>query len=662
MIGPSKLLQTLLKTSRTLFFMVGRSLVIFFLFTAILTCAADERPLAVSSPQATVDFTFSQVDVRSFVKIIGEITGRRFLVDEAVKGQITVVAPRVPVAEAYQLFTRILETVGCAVVEDGSLYRVVVLPSRTIVSAPVIGESGAIEGNGVITRVIRLKYTNVSDLRKIIDTLTGREKGASAAIVESSNHIILTDTVGNIRRFEQIIAEIDKAGVGTMSEVVFLKNADAAEFVRQYNQAIGPRPMIREGVPAPRGSELVMVSTPQSNSIIMIGPAAEIAAVKKLLEQVDVETSTGGGNLHAIFLKYISADEAAKSLNALLERSLGKEPPKAGERRKLSVAASTANNALLVDASPMDFQLLQTLVMELDQLQDQVLIEVVIAEVSADESLDVGVEMTALNSPTKVGDSVIQGSTRLSDNPGSINDVIQNGVFPRGIMLGVARGSRLDSSGNVVSGYPGLINLNALQAKGKVKILSSVPLVSQNNKEASVSVVNNIPILKSTIQGGSGTARDVIQNIERMDVGIKLKLTPHVNPSNEVCMVLNPSIEAIIDAGAAGSYTPTIAKREVSTTVTVPDGRTIVISGLIREDRSNIVRKIPLLGSIPLIGILFRHTVESKNRTNLIIFVTPHVMSTEANAKAATDLWSRKTGLNVTNNDASVTGPPDPSL
>jgi len=661
-IGPSKLLQTLLKTSRTLFFMVGRSLVIFFLFTAILTCAADERPLAVSSPQATVDFTFSQVDVRSFVKIIGEITGRRFLVDEAVKGQITVVAPRVPVAEAYQLFTRILETVGCAVVEDGSLYRVVVLPSRTIVSAPVIGESGAIEGNGVITRVIRLKYTNVSDLRKIIDTLTGREKGASAAIVESSNHIILTDTVGNIRRFEQIIAEIDKAGVGTMSEVVFLKNADAAEFVRQYNQAIGPRPMIREGVPAPRGSELVMVSTPQSNSIIMIGPAAEIAAVKKLLEQVDVETSTGGGNLHAIFLKYISADEAAKSLNALLERSLGKEPPKAGERRKLSVAASTANNALLVDASPMDFQLLQTLVMELDQLQDQVLIEVVIAEVSADESLDVGVEMTALNSPTKVGDSVIQGSTRLSDNPGSINDVIQNGVFPRGIMLGVARGSRLDSSGNVVSGYPGLINLNALQAKGKVKILSSVPLVSQNNKEASVSVVNNIPILKSTIQGGSGTARDVIQNIERMDVGIKLKLTPHVNPSNEVCMVLNPSIEAIIDAGAAGSYTPTIAKREVSTTVTVPDGRTIVISGLIREDRSNIVRKIPLLGSIPLIGILFRHTVESKNRTNLIIFVTPHVMSTEANAKAATDLWSRKTGLNVTNNDASVTGPPDPSL
>jgi general secretion pathway protein D len=620
--------------------------------------AADERPVAVTSPQSSVNFTFSQVDVRSFVKIIGEITGRRFIVDEAVKGQITVVAPRVPVAEAYPLFTRILESVGCAVIEEPNLNRIVVMPSRTLVSAPVIGVNGRIEGSGVITRVIRLKNTNVADLRKILDTLTGREKGATAAILESSNHIILTDTVNNVRRFEQIIAEIDQAGIGTVSEVVFLKHADAAEFVRQYNQTVGPRPMIRDGVPAPRGNELIMVSTPQSNSLILIGPASEITEVKKLLALVDVETSTGRGNLHAIFLKYISAEEAAKSLNALLERSSGKDPPKAGERKKLSVEASTANNALLVDASPIDFVLLKSLVDELDQLQDQVLTEVVIAEVSADDTLDVGVELTALNAPSKVGDSVIQGSTRLSDNSSSINDVIQKGVFPKGIMMGVARGTRLDSSGNMVNSFPGLININALQSNGKVKILSSVPLVTQNNKEASVSVVNNIPILKSTIQGGSGTSRDVIQNIERLDVGIKLKLTPRINPSNEVCMILNTSIEAIIDSGPSDTpFAPTIARREVSTTVTVPDGRTIVISGLIREDRSNVIRKIPVLGSIPIIGFLFRRTVESKKRTNLIIFVTPRVMSTDVTARAATERWSQKTGLNITNSEASVISP-----
>lgn len=637
---------------------VRSGLLFSLLVMAAASAGVDDRPPALATPQASVNLTFNQVDIRIFVKMIGELTGRRFIVDENVKGQITVMAPRVPVAEAYPLFVRILESIGCAVVEDGDLNRIVTLPARTIASSPVVGEAGKIPGSGLITRVIRLKNTNVADLRKVIDTLVGREKGGSVAVLESSNHIILTDTADAVRRFEQLIAEIDKAGAGTTSEVVFLKFADASEFVQQYNQAAsGQKVMVREGVATRSGSDLILLASPQSNSIIMIGPAAAIAEVKKILALVDVETSAGRGSLHALFLKYISAEEAAKSLNALLERSLGKDPPKSGERRRLSVEASAANNALLVDASPMDFQLIRSLVDELDKSQNQVLIEVVIAEVSADDLLDVGVEMTALNAPAKVGDTVVQGSTRLGDSSSSINDVIQNGIFPRGIMVGVARGNRLDSSGNVVSSYPGMINLNALQKKGKVKILSSIPLVSQNNKEASVSVVNNIPMLKSTIQGGSGTSRDVIQNIERADVGIKLKLTPHVNPSNEVCMVLNPSIEAIIDAGTAGQYTPTIAKREVSTTVTVPDGRTIVISGLIREDRSNVVRKIPLLGSIPLIGVLFRHTVESKQRTNLIIFVTPRVMSNEAASRGATDLWSRKTGLSATNAEPAEATP-----
>lgn len=637
---------------------VGCAIGLSALLLALPLPGADERPPSLATPQASVNFSFNQVEIRVFVKMIGELTGRRFIVDENVKGQITVMAPRVPVAEAYPLFVRILESVGCAVVEDGDLNRIVMLPARTMASSPVVGETSRVTGNGLITRVIRLKNTNVADLRKVIDTLVGREKSGSVAVLESSNHIILTDTADAIRRFEQLIAEIDKAGAGTTSEVVFLKFADASEFVQQYNQAAsGQRVMVREGVTTRSGSDLVMLTSPQSNSIIMIGPAAAITEVKKILALVDVETASGRGSLHAIFLKYISAEEAAKSLNALLERSLGKDPPKAGERRRLSVEASAANNALLVDASPMDFQLIRSLIEELDRTQSQVLIEVVIAEVSADDALDIGVEMTALNAPSKVGDTVLQGSTRMAENSSAINDIIQNGIFPQGITVGVARGNRLDSSGNIVSSYPALVNVNALQKKSKVKILSSVPLVAQNNKEASVSVVDNIPMLKSTIQGGSGTARDVIQNIERADVGIKLKLTPHVNPSNEVCMVLNPSIEAVIDAGTAGQYTPTIAKREVSTTVTVPDGRTIVISGLIREDRSNVVRKIPILGSIPVIGFLFRHTIDSKQRTNLIIFVTPRVMSSETTAQAATELWSRKTGLNTTNSEPAVAAP-----
>lgn len=620
--------------------------------------SAQERPVALSSPESTVNFSFDQVDVRTFVKVIGELSGRRFIVDEAVKGQITVMAPRVPVAEAYPLGLKILESVGCAVVEDGQISRVVALAPRAVPAAPVVGAGTPVPAGGLVTRVLRLQHISVSDVRKVLEALSGREKGGSVGVLEASNVLIVTDTADNVRRIEQIVAEVDKAGSGSTSEVVFLKYVDASDFAQQYNGAATARDRVtvRDGVPVRAGKDLVMLCSPQSNSLVLIGPAVEIADVKRILALIDVEAATGRGNLHVIFLKYIAADEAAKSLNALMEKSLGKDPAKTTDRRRIAIEASAVNNALLVDASPMDFQVVDTLVKDLDRMPQQVLIEVVIAEVGADQSLDVGVEMGALNSPSKVGDTVVQGSSQLSDGTGLMNN-IQNGVFPRGITIGLARGTRTDANGNIVSGYPAAINLNALQQKGKVRILSCVPLLAQNNKEASVSVVNNIPILKSTIQGGSGTSRDVIQNIDRLDVGIKLKLTPHINPSNEVCMVLNPSIEAIIDSGSTTGtqFTPTIARREVSTTVTVPDGRTIVISGLIREDRINQIRKIPILGSIPLIGFLFRHTVDSVERTNLLVFVTPRVMADEAMAQAHSETWSRKTGLSATNvNEAAM--------
>ena len=163
-------------------------------------------------------------------------------------------------------------------------------------------------------------------------------------------------------------------------------------------------------------------------------------------------------------------------------------------------------------------------------------------------------------------------------------------------------------------------------------------------------MVNNIPVLKSTIQGGSGTARDVIQNIDRLDVGIKLKMTPHVNPEGNVRLTLNPSIEAIIDPGPAGQpFTPTIARREVSTTVTVPNNQTIIITGLIREDRTTTVKKVPLLGSIPLIGWLFQTKSDGVERTNLIILVSPHIVTTQLAADALTRSWGDKAGVAASN-------------
>jgi general secretion pathway protein D len=161
-----------------------------------------------------------------------------------------------------------------------------------------------------------------------------------------------------------------------------------------------------------------------------------------------------------------------------------------------------------------------------------------------------------------------------------------------------------------------------------------------------ISVVNEIPILKSTIQAGTGTSRDVIQNIDRVDVGVKLKLTPHVVPNGDVQMTLNTSIEAVIDPGPAGtSYTPTIAKREVNTAVVVPDGQQIIIAGLTREDKTQIDKRIPILGSIPLLGWLFSSKVDTTENTNILILVTPRVVSDMASANQVKAEWEQKASL-----------------
>ena len=161
-----------------------------------------------------------------------------------------------------------------------------------------------------------------------------------------------------------------------------------------------------------------------------------------------------------------------------------------------------------------------------------------------------------------------------------------------------------------------------------------------------MSVVENIPILKSVIEGGTGADRDVIQNIERLDVGIQLTVKPRVNPNREITLELNPIIEAIIQESSDGTpLTPTIARREVKSTLTMPEQATVMISGLMREDIIEEERKVPILGSIPILGMLFRSTTDSKQKTNLLIFVTPYLVTDLEANNAATLRWREKTGL-----------------
>jgi general secretion pathway protein D len=617
--------------------------------------------LATAAPAQTgstsyVNFSFDQVDIRLLVKLVGDMTGKRFVIDNAVAGKVTVVTPpQIPADEVYPLFLSILESTGYSVLEKEGAFHVVALPERAISPAPVVGPGDTTVREGLITKVIRVSNISVLDLRKVLEPMVRGGKAGALAAFGPTNHLIITDTAENVARIEKLIAELDKPGAAREIEVIRLAHASADDLAKQVqaaisgsasgNQTLGRHiQQVAEGAGALPG-DIVIVAAPSINSVVVAGTPVQLGEIKRVVEMMDVESESGYGRLNAIFLKYLSAEEAAKTLNALLAKTVEKD-----QRQRIALEPNAARNALVVDASPQDFALVQKLVAQLDEVPQQVMVEILIAEVGLDKNLDFGVEWSTIESPesgkdTILGRSLLGGTDNTAD--------ATKGIFSQGLTFGISHGTFVDSAGNIQPRIPFLVK--ALAENRDVKILSSIPLRAQNNTEASVSVVENIPILRSTIEGGSGTARDVIQNIDRVDVGIKLKLTPHVNPDRQITLQLNPSIEAIVDQGPADTqFAPTIAKREVSTTVTVADKATIIISGLIREDDVKVVAKVPVLGDIPLLGMLFRNTTTRRQRTNLLIFVTPHIVTDLVDADALGETLKDRAGMDVTPTNLTV--------
>ncbi len=607
----------------------ARSLAAIAMLLAVGPVAA--RPQTPISA-ATVNFSFDNADIRLLIRLVGEVTGRRFIVDERVVGQITVLPPGpVRLDEVYPLFLSILEARGFSAVErDGAVF-IVPLPERTA-PAPALSTEGAAAA-GLATRIFALQHVEAVEVARAIEPLVRGAKAGGLSAFGATNHLIVTDTDANLRRLAAVLQEIDRPGAGRAVEVVALKHAAAEEVAAQVMAAMGgaERSGARvsrhlraaaEGAASAPG-EVLVVPAAHSNSLVLVGPPIPLAEMKRIVALLDVESvPTGVGRLNAIFLKYLSAEEAAKSLNAVLAKTAEKDA-----RQRIAIEPNAPNNALIVEASPRDFQWVRDLLESLDRPPQQVMIEILIAEVTLGSQLDLGVTWSTIEQPREGANTAVARS-----RPGpsdTLRDAVTKGVFPQGLAVGVARGVLSDGTPKIP------FWLEALQQNRDVRILSNVPLWAQNNKEASVSVVDNIPLLRSTIEGGSGTARDVIQNIDRADVGIKLKVTPHVNPDRQITVQLNPSIEAVVDEGPTGTnFAPTIAKREIQTTVTVPDGSTVVLGGLIRQDRVRRIARVPVLGSIPVLGRLFRYTQDRTQRSNLLVFVTPKVVGDAAEADA----------------------------
>ena len=601
-------------------------------------------------------FNFEQVDIRLFTQIVGTFTGRRFVVAEDVAGKITVVSPKVSRESAYPLFVGVLESSGFTVQREGEIDRIVRLPERKTGMGAIVADGDEKPRYGLVTRIMHLEHVNASEMRKMLEAHLQRKDSVSA--LDETNHLILTDTAEGVQRVEDLVKHLNKPGMARVMEVIPLEHADAVALARQigaaYAQTQSRAEQLLTRIPGAEGpaqavsamSAPTIVSAEHANRLIVTGTAKQVEQIRELVRQMDISAPTGRSALNVILLSYLKAEDVAKNLTTLLEKS-AVQTAAASNKRHLSIEAVPANNALLVDAAPEDFLEVKRLVESLDIMPQQVHISVLIAEIASGDAETLGVAITALNAPDSVGNNAFAGASRLHADSASGDGIlssISQGVFGEGLTFGIAHGSHLDAAGNIVADYPAIFNLDMIRRNSKVKILSDTSLGAQNNHPAEVAIVDNIGVLESTVSG-SGADRDFIQNIKRMDVGVKVNMTPYIIPGGLVKVELEPSIEAVTDTGGSDQYVPTISKRMVKTTMTVPDGQTIVIAGLTRNDESEIKKKVPLLGDIPLLGWLFRWNSKSATKTNILIFVTPTIMTDVADAVAVRQALEAKSGI-----------------
>ena len=621
-------------------------------FSQEVTEAPKNAPTANQIEGDTIMFNFEQVDVRVFAQVVGGFIGKRYTVAEDVQGTLTVISPNVSRKDAEKLFSAVLESSGFTLVRDGDMNRIVALPEKIANMGTIVTDEGTTPEYGLVTRIMRLNHVSVVEMSKMLELQLNRKDVVST--LEETNHLIITDTVSSVKKIEELVKELDKPGMARSTEVISLKHANAAELARQIMASFADNPsraqQLTDRMAAGTAyansvsmSVPTIVASTHSNGLVVTGTQRQIQAVKDLVAKLDIPAPSGRSSFNIIALNYIKAEDIAKNISTVVEKFAAGNGDTSLIRR-VAVEAIAESNTLLVNATPEDFKAIETVIKALDVKPKQVHISVLIAEVSEGDLDKLGVTITALNAPESVGKNAFAGATRSSaDNAGLLTQ-LSSGMFGQGLTFGIAHGSYTDANGNIVTDYPGVFNIDAIKGNDKVKILANPSLGAQNNVEAEVSVVDNIPITEATITG-SGSDRDVIQNITRMDVGVKLTMTPHIIPDGIVQLELEPSIEAVTDKGISSDYAPTISKRKVKTTVMVEDGKTIVIAGLMRNDTAEVKKKIPLLGDIPLLGWLFRWNSTEEKKTNILIFVTPTVISDATAAEALRTDLEKRTGL-----------------
>jgi general secretion pathway protein D len=565
-------------------------------------------------------FNFQDVDIRTVIRSVAKLTGKSFLVDPKVKGKVTIISSQAMTEdELYGVFLSVLQVHGYAAVHTDKIIKIVpqsrakedVLPTTINQNYPVKPEDRS------VTRLHKLKHVPADKLVAILRPLIPPKSYLAAHL--DSNMLIISDRAGNIDRLLKIIRKIDQAGTGEI-EVILLEHADARDVVtiieglEVKNKKIGK-------------NKFRLIADDRTNSILLSGGPGRILRAKTLIAHLDTPIKTEGST-QVIFLRFAKAKDLVPILGGIKTDKKNKRKKNTSKSTEINIQADEATNALIITAPPSIMKSLQGVIRKLDIQRHQVLIEAIIVEVSKDNSAELGIQWRSTEDLT-AGNSGFIGSSSFSGTAGSTTQGInQISLNPLAAGSGFALGY-FDGTNSLLGTE--VINLGALAnifaADGDSNILSTPSLVTMDNQEAEIVVGKNVPFVTGSYSS-TGTATNPsnpFRTIERHDIGVKLKIKPQINEGNMVRLELDQEVSSLAPSSTQQGYLIT-NKRSIKTTVMLENGKILVLGGLIRDDLEEIEQRVPILGHIPILGLLFRYNRTTRTKTNLMVFIKPHIM------------------------------------
>lgn len=580
-----------------------------------------------------ITFNFKNADIRAFIEFAAGFSGKNFLIDNRVKGNITIISPApIPDTQAYDVFLSVLEVNGYAAVESGSVIKIIPRAEGKQKGAEVITSS--IGNDALVSQVIKLKHANAQELVGLLKPLISPNSHMVA--YPRGNMLLLTDSGSNAKKILQIIGIVDrKDAVGV--KIFTLQHASADKlstiitslYARQRGKG--------------SASEVKAIAYQSGNIMIVVAPIQVISEIESVVVNLDVKPEVDNGRLKVRYLKHASAEGVAKVLSELLGQAGVQKPGSASKALfsgDVKVVADPATNALLITADSSDMQAVNHIVDKLDIRRLQVLVEALVVEVTGSSGEQFGVEWLAgkefnQGSSTVVGGQNFGGVSAIGKTieAGSTGNLVSNAAsnLSSGLTIGLLKGSV--ANGTVSLGTI----LKAIETEGDANVLSTPNIIAMDNEEAEFVVGQNVPFVtgQNSTQGGTSNP---FQTIERKDIGLTLKVTPQISEGNTIRLDIYQEVSSISnDATLGGAASDLITnKRSVKTVALAQDGQILVLGGLMREDGNTTVQRVPCIGRIPVIGEPFTFTENSRRKTNLMVFIRPRIIRTEQDMQTIT--------------------------